>query len=68
MVVGEASSGAELKAVLRQAPHERLSDREFEVLCALGSGIAVKDAAAKLGLSPKTVSTYRARIFEKMNF
>ncbi|HET9464096.1 MAG TPA: hypothetical protein VFO71_01080 [Gemmatimonadales bacterium] len=53
MVVGEASSGAELKAVLRQAPHERLSDREFEVLCALGSGIAVKDAAAKLGLSPR---------------
>ena len=53
---------------LTQAPHERLSDREFEVLCALGSGITVKDAAAKLGLSPKTVSTYRARILEKMNF
>lgn len=51
-----------------QAPHERLSDREFEVLCALGSGITVKDAASKLGLSPKTVSTYRARILEKMNF
>ena len=50
-----------------QAAHERLSDREFEVLCALGSGITVKDAALKLGLSPKTVSTYRSRILEKMN-
>jgi len=53
---------------LTQAPHERLSDREFQLLCVLGSGITVKDAAVKLGLSPKTVSTYRARILEKMNF
>ncbi len=48
------------------APHERLSDREYEVLRALGTGLSVKVAAEGLGLSPKTVSTYRARILEKL--
>lgn len=48
------------------APHESLSDREFEVMQALGAGLSVKDVAAGLKLSPKTVSTYRARILEKM--
>jgi DNA-binding NarL/FixJ family response regulator len=50
----------------RRAPHERLSDREFEVLRALGSGMAVKDVAEQLNLSAKTISTYRARLLEKM--
>lgn len=50
-----------------QAPHERLSDREFEVLRALGSGMAVKDVAQQLNLSAKTISTYRARLMEKMD-
>ena len=49
-----------------QLPHERLSGREFEVLRALGGGMTVKDAAAALHLSAKTVSTYRARLVEKM--
>jgi two-component system invasion response regulator UvrY len=49
-----------------RAPHEFLSDREFEVLRALGSGMTVKDVAAQLRLSAKTVSTYRARLLEKM--
>jgi DNA-binding NarL/FixJ family response regulator len=48
------------------ALHERLSDREFEVLRALGSGMAVKDVAEQLKLSAKTVSTYRGRLLEKM--
>lgn len=48
------------------APHEVLSDREFEVMRRLGSGLTVSQIAAELALSPKTVSTYRARIFEKM--
>lgn len=48
------------------ASHEVLSDREFEVLRALGSGLSVKEVGASLGLSPKTVSTYRARVLEKM--
>jgi DNA-binding NarL/FixJ family response regulator len=47
-------------------PHERLSDREFEVLRSLGTGLSVKEAADELQLSPKTVSTYRARLLEKM--
>ena len=49
-----------------RAPHETLSDREFEVLRALGSGMMVKDVAAQLSLSAKTVSTYRTRLLEKM--
>jgi DNA-binding NarL/FixJ family response regulator len=49
-----------------QAPHERLSDREFEVLRALGSGLMVKEVANQLGLSVKTVSTYRTRLLEKL--
>ncbi|HEY6109035.1 MAG TPA: response regulator transcription factor [Gemmatimonadales bacterium] len=48
------------------APHELLSDREFEVMRRLGSGLTVSQIAAELALSPKTVSTYRARILEKM--
>ena len=49
-----------------RAPHETLSDREFEVLRALGSGMMVKDVAAQLRLSAQTVSTYRTRLLDKM--
>lgn len=49
-----------------RSPHEILSDREFEVLRALGSGMMVKEVAAQLKLSAKTVSTYRTRLLEKM--
>jgi DNA-binding NarL/FixJ family response regulator len=50
------------------APHEQLSDREFDVLRGLGAGHTVKEVAEKLGLSPKTVSTYRTRLMEKLRF
>jgi len=50
------------------APHEQLSDREFDVLRGLGMGRTVKEVAALLSLSPKTVSTYRARLMEKLGF
>ena len=50
------------------APHEQLSDREFDVLRGLGAGRTVKEVASALDLSPKTVSTYRARLMEKMQF
>jgi two-component system, NarL family, invasion response regulator UvrY len=43
-----------------------LSDREFEVLCLLGSGRTVTEVAGMLSLSVKTVSTYRARLLEKL--
>ncbi|OGG46695.1 MAG: DNA-binding response regulator [Candidatus Handelsmanbacteria bacterium RIFCSPLOWO2_12_FULL_64_10] len=47
--------------------HERLSDREYQVLCLIASGKTVKEIAAGLSLSVKTVSTYRIRILKKMN-
>ena len=48
-------------------PHASLSDREFEVLRLIASGSPVGDIAGRLSLSVKTVSTYRARILEKMH-
>ncbi|GMW00276.1 MAG: DNA-binding response regulator [Candidatus Hydrogenedentota bacterium] len=50
-----------------RAPHEALSDREFEVLRLLASGMTPTEIAHKLCLSVKTVSTYRARILDKMD-
>jgi len=46
--------------------HSILSDRELEVLRLIGSGKTVGEIAAQLSLSDRTVSTYRARILEKM--
>ena len=48
------------------AVHERLSDREFEILRILASGKTVSEAAQLLSLSVKTVSTHRTRILKKM--
>lgn len=48
--------------------HELLSDREFEVMLLLAQGKSNTDIGDDLALSPKTVSTYRARIFDKMGF
>lgn len=50
-----------------KAPHEVLSDREFQVLRRIASGKTVKTIAAELSLSVKTVSTYRARVLAKMH-
>lgn len=47
-------------------PHETLSDREYRVLCMIGSGKTTSQIAEELSLSVKTVSTYRMRILEKM--
>jgi len=47
-------------------PHERLSEREYQVLCLLGNAMPVRQIARELHLSAKTVSTYRARLLEKM--
>jgi len=51
----------------RKLPHETLSDREYQVLCLIGDGKTVSQIADSLALSVKTVSTYRARILEKMH-
>jgi DNA-binding NarL/FixJ family response regulator len=48
-------------------PHDTLSDREFQVLRLIAAGESVTEIAAELYLSVKTVSTYRARLLQKMN-
>jgi two-component system, NarL family, invasion response regulator UvrY len=48
------------------SPHERLSDREFDVMRGIASGRTVGEIAAQMHLSVKTVSTYRSRLLEKM--
>jgi two-component system invasion response regulator UvrY len=61
---------AELKEAARQEddppPHSALSDREYQVLRMIGAGRTVSEIGMELGLSVKTVSTYRARILEKL--
>jgi two-component system, NarL family, invasion response regulator UvrY len=47
--------------------HERLSDREYQIMWMIASGKTVGDVAEQLFLSPNTVSTYRARILRKMS-
>jgi len=49
-----------------RAAHEILSDREFEVMRLIASGKTVGEIAEVLSLSDKTISTYRARLLEKM--
>jgi len=46
--------------------HETLSDREYQVLCKISSGNTISEIAKEMTLSVKTISTYRARILEKM--
>jgi two-component system, NarL family, invasion response regulator UvrY len=57
----------DLSEETEQPLHERLSDRELEVLRMLGSGRTTSQIADELHLSVTTVSTYRARILEKLN-
>lgn len=47
--------------------HELLSDREYQTMIMIASGLTVGDIAEKLCLSVKTISMYRTRILEKMN-
>ena len=47
-------------------PHEKLSDREYQVMRMIASGKTVGEIARELCLSEKTISTHRARILEKM--
>ncbi len=44
-----------------------LSDRELQVIGLIGSGLGVKEIGARLGISPKTVSTYRRRLLDKLS-
>lgn len=56
----------ELERSDERAPHETLSVREFEVMCAIASGKSPREIADELSLSVKTIGTYRNRILEKM--
>jgi DNA-binding NarL/FixJ family response regulator len=49
-----------------EALHQRLSDREYQVLTKLAQGRSVGQIAEELALSPKTISTYRVRLLEKL--
>ena len=51
---------------IQQAPHECLSNRELQVLRMVSLGRTIKEIAAELALSEKTVGTYRTRISQKM--
>jgi DNA-binding NarL/FixJ family response regulator len=55
-----------VKKDLTLTPHETLSDREYEVMSRIGSGKTVSEIAEELSLSPKTISTYRSRVLEKL--
>lgn len=50
---------------INKMPHEKLSEREFQVMCMLAKGRSVKEIAQELLISDKTVSTYRTRLLEK---
>ena len=50
-----------------KAPHEILSDREFEVLKLIAEGQSISKIGETLSLSVNTISTYRTRIMEKLN-
>jgi two-component system invasion response regulator UvrY len=57
---------AELGGRTQPEPHTTLSDREYEVMSRLAAGKTVSEIANELSLSVKTISTYRARVLEKL--
>lgn len=59
---------SDYKHDVSKPPQEYLSNREFQIMCMIGSGKTVTEIADMLCISVKTVSTYKARIFNKMNF
>jgi DNA-binding NarL/FixJ family response regulator len=59
---------ANLHASAQKTLHERLSDREYQILRMIGIGKSVKEIAYDLSLSIKTISTYRARVLSKLKF
>jgi DNA-binding NarL/FixJ family response regulator len=64
--VGEAAAASLLQSG-EKAPHEALSDREFEVLRLLVEGLSPTEIGERLHLSVKTVSTHKTRILEKLD-
>jgi DNA-binding NarL/FixJ family response regulator len=64
--LGEALA-ARLGSAELEPAHGELSDREFQVLRGLAEGEPLKSIAQRLAVSPKTVTTYRTRIFQKLS-
>jgi two-component system invasion response regulator UvrY len=58
----------ELESDSNKPAHSKLSEREFQVFCKLATGRTVSAIGAELSLAVKTISTYRARVMEKMGF
>ncbi len=65
-LAAELAEHVALVGLSTEALHEQLSPREYEVLLLLAAAHSVSEIAAQIGLSVKTVSTYRTRILEKM--
>jgi two-component system invasion response regulator UvrY len=63
LLISEIDGGGAGKPI-----HLQLSEREFQIFCKLASGVSVSEIARELCLSVKTVSTYRSRVLEKLNF
>ncbi len=61
------SLAADLDRDFSKPLHECLSDREYDVMLRIASGKTVSEIAEEIHLSVKTISTYRARILEKMH-
>jgi DNA-binding NarL/FixJ family response regulator len=57
----------QLHSPSENAPHDELSKREYEVMLMIAKGKALKEIADALDVSPKTISTYRKRILEKIH-
>jgi DNA-binding NarL/FixJ family response regulator len=55
-----------VRADAERAPHETLSNREFQVLQLMAQGRSISEIAQQLSLSVNTISTYRGRVFEKL--
>jgi DNA-binding NarL/FixJ family response regulator len=66
--IGEKIAADVARGGATALPHERLSDRELQVLRLLGSGMSVTAIAHDLNLSVKTVSTHRTRVLAKTGF
>ena len=56
----------DFESTTERPPHEKLSNREFQVACMIGTGKTIKEISQELHLSINTVRTYRARVLEKM--
>jgi two-component system invasion response regulator UvrY len=57
---------SEISGERASLPHEGLSNREYQTLCMIASGLTVTLIADRLALSVKTISMYRARLLKKM--